>query len=373
MAARKQSSTREQAGYAPDYWLLSSVLAMSALGLVMVLSASGVMAERFWQDRFFFFKKQLLFAGAGLVLMALTARLPRKIFYKLVYLWLVLGFGLLAMTLSSLGIEAGGARRWLSLGGVSFQALEMVKVALVFYLAYFFSQKQHLVKTFSVGFVPPVLITAGLSLLLLLQPDFGGAVFLAALLFMVCLVAGTRFIYLFTSLALASGTAVLLVLQSPYRFRRWFAFLDPFKDALDSGYQLVQSFYALGSGGLFGVGLGAGKQKLFFLPDAHNDFILAVLGEELGFAGTSFCFLCIGVVIWRSFRISTAQPDMQDRLTAYGLSLILIMGMLMNAAVVLGAVPPKGVPMPFVSYGGSQLLSAFFCVGMLLNLSRQVK
>ncbi|MDD4952158.1 MAG: FtsW/RodA/SpoVE family cell cycle protein, partial [Desulfovibrionaceae bacterium] len=161
--------------------------------------------------------------------------------------------------------------------------------------------------------------------------------------------------------------------SSPYRFKRLTAFLDPFKSAQDEGYQLVQSLYAFGSGQIFGAGLGAGKQKLFFLPEAHNDFIMAVVGEELGFVGLSLIFLVIGFLLWRGFRIALDQDDLQDRFTAYGLVLILALGFMLNLAVALGAVPPKGVPMPFVSYGGSSLLVSFICVGLLLNLSRRAR
>jgi cell division protein FtsW len=164
--------------------------------------------------------------------------------------------------------------------------------------------------------------------------------------------------------------AALLIVRSPYRTKRLLAFLDPFQDALDTGYQLVQSLYALGTGNLWGVGLGAGQQKLFFLPEAHNDFIMAVVGEEMGFVGMSLVFLLMGVLLWRAFAVAWRQKDLQDRFTAYGLTLILALGAVMNMAVVLGTAPPKGVSMPFVSYGGSGLIISFCCVGLLLNLSR---
>jgi cell division protein FtsW len=169
----------------------------------------------------------------------------------------------------------------------------------------------------------------------------------------------------------ALGLAVVLVLTSPYRFRRWFAFLDPFKDALDSGYQLVQSLYGFGAGGWFGVGLGAGRQKLFFLPEAHNDFILAVLGEELGFVGVSLVIVLMGIILWRCVAIAVNAKDMQDRLLAFGSGLLIILGGLLNSAVVLALAPPKGVALPFLSYGGSNMLTSFFCMGVLLNLARR--
>ncbi len=355
-----------------DYWLLGSALVLAGLGLIMVLSASGVMAERAMESKYFYFRKQAVYALVGLVVMVVFARMPKRVMYAPVYLWLFAVIGLLFLTLiPPFSVKAGGARRWLSLGGVSIQPMELAKVALVFYLAYFFSQKQKLVRSFSVGFIPPVVVTGGLGLILLLQPDFGGAVFLGMLFFLMSLVGGTRLTYLFVSVLFGSAAVGLLIVQSPYRFKRWFAFLDPFKDPQNVGYQLVQSFYAFGSGGVTGAGFGAGKQKLFYLPEAHTDFVMAVLGEEMGFLGVTIVFLCIGILLWRSFRIALSQDDLRDRFTAYGMSLVLGLGFLLNLAVVLGCVPPKGVAMPFLSYGGSSLVACFLCVGVLLNLSRR--
>lgn len=357
-----------------DYWLLGVALVLAGLGVVMVLSASGVMAERMVGNKYYFFQKQCAFALAGLAVMSVFAGMPRTVMYRPVYLWLALVIGLLVLTLvPPFSVRAGGARRWMHLGPVTLQPMELAKVALVFYLAYFFSQKQKLVRSFSVGFIPPIMVTGFLGLILLLQPDFGGAVFLGMLFFLMSLVGGTRLTYLAISALFGIGAMGLLIVQSPYRFKRWFAFLDPFKDPQNVGYQLVQSFYAFGSGGVAGAGFGAGKQKLFYLPEAHNDFIMAVVGEELGFIGVSIVFMCIGILLWRAFEIARGQEDLRDRFTAYGMMLVLGLGFLLNLAVVLGCVPPKGVAMPFLSYGGSNMVAAFLCVGVLLNLSRSAR
>lgn len=353
-----------------DMLLLGVTLVMLGVGLVMVMSASGVMAELSFGDKYLFIKKQAVYALVGLVIMAGAMVVDRGLLYRLTYPILGVAVLLLGATLA-FGYEAGGARRWLHLGPVSMQPLEAAKVALVFYLAYFFSHKQEKVKTFSVGFLPPVAVTGLLGGLLLLQPDFGGAAFLCILLFLMSVVGGTSLIYLGSSLVLALGCGWLLIAQSEYRIKRWTAFLDPFGNAQDTGYQLVQSLYAFGSGGWTGQGLGVGKQKLLFLPEAHNDFILAVIGEELGFAGVSLVFVGLGIILWRAFAISLAQQDAQDRFLGYGLTLILAVGAVLNMSVVLGMAPPKGVPMPFMSYGGSSLIVSCFCVGMLLNLSRR--
>jgi len=370
--ALADATSRKNITAPPDYWLLGATLALAGLGLVMVLSASGIMAEQVMDNKYYFFKKQCLFALAGLAIMFFSSRAPKGMLYGPVYLWLALVIILLVMTLTPpFSIKAGGARRWLSIGPVSVQPMELAKVVLVFYLAYFFSRKQDLVKSFSVGFIPPVLVTGFLGIILLMQPDFGGAVFLGMLFFLMSLVGGARISYLAVSIIFGAGAVVLLIVQSPYRFKRWFAFLDPFKDPQNTGYQLVQSFYAFGSGGIGGAGFGAGKQKLFYLPEAHNDFIMAVLGEELGFVGVSFVMILIGVILWRSFKIALEQEDLRDRFTAYGLTMVMGLGFLLNLAVVMGCVPPKGVAMPFMSYGGSNLVAGFLCVGVLLNLSRR--
>ncbi len=288
------------------------------------------------------------------------------------YFWIFVAMVLLALCgLTPLGVSAGGASRWLSLGPVNIQPMEFAKPALVIYLAYFFARKQDKVQHFSIGFLPPFIVTGALCVLLMAQPDFGGAVFLAGILFFMCMVGGTRLSYLVMAGGVGAWAGWELISSSPYRLKRWTAFLDPFASAQNEGYQLVQSLYAFGSGGLTGSGLGAGKQKLFFLPEAHNDFIMAVAGEELGFIGLSLFFLLLGFFLFRAFRVALRQEDLQDRFTAFGMTLVLALGFVLNLAVVLGTVPPKGVAMPFISYGGSNLVASFLCAGMILNISRE--
>ena len=233
--------------------------------------------------------------------------------------------------------------------------------------------RQELVKTFSRGVIPPFAVTGLLCLLLLAQPDFGGAVVLAMILFFMCIAGGTRFIYLFVAIAIALAGAVALIVYEPYRARRLVAFLDPFEDAQNAGYQLVQSLYALGAGGFFGVGMGGSAQKMFYLPEAHNDFIMAVVGEELGFFGLSLIMALFVMLFVRCYRIIMGQTDLRDRLSAFGITLVLALGATLNLAVVMGMAPPKGVAMPFLSYGGSSLLASMICVGLLLNFSRTAR
>ncbi len=357
----------------PDWWLLAIAAVLVGIGLMMVFSASGIFAERVQADTYYFFKRQLLFAAVGGVAMAITAAMPRGVLNSLQYPALLLAFVLLAATLTPLGVSANGARRWIGLGPLRLQPMEFAKIALVLYLAYFMSTKQAIIKTFSKGVIPPFLMTGALCLLLLKQPDFGGAALMVLILFFMCLVGGTRPIYLIVSGLLAAGGGYLLITREAYRLRRLLAFLDPFASASAEGYHLVQSFYAIGSGGITGLGLGASRQKLFYLPEAHNDFIMAVMGEETGFIGFSLIFLLMGALFWRGMLIALRQEDLRDRFTAFGVVLVLALSVVLNMAVVMGVVPPKGVPMPFISYGGSSLLASLVCVGLLLNLSRTGK
>lgn len=356
-----------------DWWMVAIVLTLLCLGLLMVLSAGGVVGDRLAGDKYLFFKRQLLFAGAGGVALVTAIWLPRDFLNRLAYPALFAAFILLLLCLSPLGSRVNGAQRWIPVAGFSLQPMEFARIALVLYLAYFMSTKQELVPTFCKGVIPPFAVTAVLCCLLLLQPDFGGAVVMVTLLFFMCLVGGTRFIYLFLAIALGLAAAAALVVYSPYRVRRLLAFLDPFKDALDTGYQLVQSLYALGSGGFFGVGMGNSRQKMLYLPEAHNDFIMAVVGEELGFIGVTLIMLLFAMLFARCYRVIMGQENLRDRLTAFGLTLVIALGAVLNLAVVLGVAPPKGVAMPFLSYGGSSLLASMICVGLLLNYSRTVR
>lgn len=356
-----------------DWWMFTIVLTLLAIGLVMVLSASGIVAEKMNGDKYYFFKRQLLFAGAGGMTLWAAALMPRHWLYKLQYPALITALVLLLITLSPLTHAINGAKRWIPLGPVSLQPMEFVKIALALYLAYFMSSKQNLIKTFSRGVIPPFAVTGLFCFLLLMQPDFGSAVVLTGILFFMCIAGGTRFIYIFFALAMAGAGALALAIASPYRMRRLTAFLDPFQDAHNTGYQLVQSLLAIGSGGFFGVGVGASKQKMFYLPEAHNDFIMAVLGEELGFLGITVVMLLFGLFFWRCYRIILGQRNLRDRFTAFGITVILGMGSVMNLAVVMGVAPPKGVPMPLLSYGGSNLVATMLCVGLLMNYSRTVR
>lgn len=356
-----------------DWPMLIIVLMLLGIGLVTVLSASGIVAEQSYGDKYYFFKRQFLFAFAGGLALFCGACMPRDWLYRLHYPALLCALLLLLITLSPLAPSINGAKRWIRIGFLSLQPMEFVKIALALYLAYFMSAKQDLIKTFSKGVIPPFAVTGLFCFLLLLQPDFGSAVVIASILFFMCVAGGTRFIYIFFSLALACAGAMALAIAEPYRLRRLLAFIDPFQDANNTGYQLVQSLLAIGSGSFFGVGIGASKQKMFYLPEAHNDFIMAVLAEEMGFIGVSLVMALFALLFWRCYRIIMAQSELRDRFIVFALTIILIMGAALNLAVVMGMAPPKGVPMPLLSYGGSNLFATMLCIGLILNFSRTNK
>ncbi len=369
---RKKTASPSQEYRSIDWWLLVSVLIMLSLGLLMVLSAGSVVGERDFGDKYYFFKRQFAFVSFGLVIMTACTYFPRRILNNIHYLAIGISIFLLLLTLTPLGIDVNGASRWLPFFSFSLQPMEFARIALVLYLSYFLSTHQHLGRTFSKGVIPPFAITGILCMLLLLQPDFGAAVILLAILFFLCLAGGTRFIYLALSFSMMTTLAVSLIMNSPYRMRRLLAFIDPFKDAQGTGYQLVQSFYALAEGSFLGVGMGNGRQKLLYLPEAHNDFIVSVIGEELGLLGITIMMGLFMLIFARCYRIVLGQKELRDKLTCFGLSLIIALGATLNLAVIMGMVPPKGVAMPFLSYGGSSLLATMVCIGFILNYSRTV-
>lgn len=362
---------QEQSSF--DWWLFTICLAILAVGLVMVLSASGIVAEQANGNKYYFFNKQIIYAGVGGAVLWAAALMPRRWLYRLHYPALFVALLLLLITLSPLAPSINGAHRWIRIGPISVQPMEFVKIALALYLAFFMSEKKELVRTFSRGVLPPFAVTALFCFLLLLQPDFGSAVVVAAILFFMCIAGGTRGIYIFFSLCLAVAGAIALAIAEPYRMRRLLAFLDPFQDARDTGYQLVQSLLAFGSGSFFGVGVGASKQKMFYLPEAHNDFIMAVLAEETGFVGVTIVMALFALLFWRCHKIIMGQESLRDRYIAFSITIILLLGAVMNLAVVMGLAPPKGVPMPLMSYGGSNLVATMLCIGLLMNFSRTAR
>lgn len=378
---RKRGSTREwrapawiravfDASAPLDGVLLATIVALVAFGVVMVYSASAVFAHRDYGSGQYFLLRQSIFAGAGLVIMFALARFDYRQLRKLTYPILVGAIGLLLALALGFGRKAGGASRWIQVGSVNIQPSEVAKLALILWLAYSLSKKTDRMRTFTVGFLPHVLMAGVLMLLCLMQPDFGSAVMIGLLTFTMLFAAGAKLGYLLGGVLLALPAAYGLIASSEYRMRRIKAFLAPFEYRQDEGYQISESLISFGSGGTTGVGLGDGRQKLFFLPEAHTDFISAIIGEELGFVGIAILMVAFAVVIVRGVRAAYRAPDDYGTYIAVGVTMFIGLQAYTNLAVAMGMLPTKGLVLPFISYGGSALLVNLAAVGILLNVSR---
>jgi cell division protein FtsW len=354
----------------PDAWLAAAVLLLTAAGLVMVYSASAVTADARLHDQFYFLKRQLVAAGLGLGLLLLAVRLGARGAERLAYPLLALtALAMVLVLVPGIGRMAGGARRWIDLGLFRFQPSELAKVALVLYLARSLSRKQERMKLFSIGLLPHLLVAGAFMALSLLQRDFGTAVVLALVLFALLFAAGARVSYLLGALLLSLPVAWKLVAGTPYRLERIRAFLDPFQHREGAGFQMVESLLGIGSGGWLGQGLGQGKSKLFYLPAAHTDFIGAVVAEEVGLLGLALLLLLYGLLAWRGFRAAFRAPDALGCYAALGLTVLITAQALINLSVVLVLLPTKGLTLPFVSYGGSSLITLLAGSGVLLAIS----
>jgi cell division protein FtsW len=270
-----------------------------------------------------------------------------------------------------LGMKRGGATRWLNLGGFSFQVTEMVKITIVIFLAHLLTRKAHQLKDFSKGVLVPLGITSITILLILLEPDFGTAVIIATILLLMLCIAGSQIKHLLFLIAAFIPVGVLLIFYKGYRLTRLTAFLDPWKDADNTGFQIIQSLLSFGSGGTFGVGIGDGMQKLFYLPEPHTDFILSIIAEESGFIGVAIVIVMFAIFAFRGFMIALKAPDLFGTLLASGLTMVIALEAFINIAGVMGLIPLKGLVLPFLSYGGTAFIMTMTAVGILLNISTQ--
>jgi cell division protein FtsW len=305
--------------------------------------------------------------------MALLMRVDLKILRRAS--WPVLGVCallLIAVLIPGVGKKVGGAARWIKISGFTFQPAEFVKIGLVLFMAHSLALKQDKVKSFRFGLLPYLLILAVLLGLLLAQPDLGGALTLGVVAIAMLLVAGTRLSYLAGIGLIALPFLYFMVMNVDYRRRRIMAFLNPWEDPSNTGFQIIQSWIAFGSGGAFGQGLGESKQKLFYLPEAHTDFIFSVIGEELGYVGVIVIAAMFMLLVLRGLRTSLNAPDEFSCFLAFGLTLLIGMQAFVNMAVVMGMVPTKGLALPFLSYGGTSLITTLAAIGLLLNVSRQL-
>ncbi|MEW6574107.1 MAG: stage V sporulation protein E [Bacillota bacterium] len=357
----------------PDFVLFLSVIVLLSIGVVMVFSASQYTALVCYNDTFYFFKRQLLYAVLGLTGMFCLLNYDYRNFRRLAFALLVISFLLLGLVLlPGVGHSSHGAQRWISLGPVTVQPSEIVKFGIVVFTAFGLSRSRSATKHF--GEVLPYLsINCIAALLILLQPHLGTAMALTGTVVAMLFCAGAS-IRLLTCVGIGGIAAVAAAICSEaYRMKRFLAFLDPWKDPQVSGFQIIQSLYAIGSGGLFGMGLGQGKQKFLYLPEPHTDFIFAVIAEELGFIGAALVIVLFLIFIWRGLRVALYAPDPFARLLAAGITAGIGFQAFVNMGVVTGSLPITGIPLPFISYGGTSLVFTLAAVGVLLNISRQTE
>ena len=355
----------------PDYALVLVTFLLLGIGLVMVFSASYIIAEEGQGDPYYFLRRQALWVVLGLAAMYLASRVSYWKLRRLSLFMLLLSFLLLALVYTGLGTDMGTeARRWLDFGAFTFQPAELCKLSLVLFTAAFMSSRSIRMERFwSSSFVP--LLLAGIAFILIAsQPDLGSALILLAGTAIIVLLAGMPFKQV-VGLALVSVPALVAVtIKKPYRIKRLLSFVDPWADPSGTGYHIIQSLYALGPGHIFGVGLGRSRQKLYYLPFPHNDFIFAVIGEELGFVGATAVLLLFFVLVWRGLKISLTAPDTFGCLLAAGITAMLALQVLINIGMVTGTLPVTGINLPLISAGGSSVFFNLFSLGILLNISR---
>ncbi len=355
-----------------DSWLLGAVLLLILSGELFVLNTTYFYAFDRFDDAYLFVRKHNLALVIGCLGCLVALALPSTVFRILAYPALIGAFISLCLVLLP-GFSHGSVQRWLSFGGLNFQPSEFAKGAVVLYLAYALAKKADRLHSFVYGLLPSLLVVGCIVTLIALEPDLGGAVFISLLLAAVLFVAGARGRHL----AVLAGVGLLClsygVLSAEYRTDRFLTFLDQSADLQGEGYQLDQSRLAFGAGGVSGVGLGESRQKLSYLPEAHTDFIFAVIGEETGLWGATGIVLLFGLFGARGLRVASHHPTQFGRLLAFGCTFSIVCQAGTNMAVVVGLLPITGLPLPFVSYGGSALVISLFCTGMLLRLSREVQ
>jgi cell division protein FtsW len=357
-----------------DLILLGTAFSLMCLGLGMVFIASNVMALTNYGDPFYFVKRQGVYALLGVAALLWGRRIRYQNYQRWVYPFLVLSLiSLVLVFIPGLGGKVRGAARWIRLGPFTLQPSEFATLAVVLYLAYSLAHKQEKMKFFSIGFLPHVMISGVFIGLIGIETDFGTALTLAAIVFTMLFVGGTRLTHLLLALGGVCSLAVLAVLRDPKKSNRFLSFLDPWKYGADVGYQLKQSLLAIGSGNLFGLGPGQSRAKLFYLPDAHTDFILSIFSEEMGFLGFFVVLALFALLVVRGLRLSLKAPDIFGSYLALGLTLAIGLPAAINMGVVSGILPTKGLSLPFLSYGGSSLIASMLAVGILLNISSQIK
>ncbi len=355
----------------PDFALMAIIIALLTIGSVMIYSASYIQAEYNFGDSLFYLKRQLLFSVVGIFAMFFIMSIPYGTWKKYSKVLLLICFVLLlAVLIPGIGMERNGAQSWIGVGAFSIQPSEFTKLGLIIYLSVFLSVNQKYITSFKQGFFPSIILVFAAFGLIMLQPDLGTGVVLILTCMMMIYIAGARLSHFIGMASIGIAGFLYLILSAPYRISRITAFLNPWQDPLGDGFQIIQSLYALGPGGLMGVGLFNSLQKYFYLPEPQTDFIFAILGEELGFIGGTALIGLFGLLFWRGVRIGIEAPDAFGRFLAIGIVSMITIQVMINISVVIGLIPVTGITLPFLSYGGSSLTLTMCSVGILLNISK---
>ncbi len=353
-----------------DKWMFLATVALVCVSVVMVYSASALVALERFQQPYLFVTKQVMWVAFGVALLSLVMRVDYRTYRNERLIWTLLGIGTVLLVAVLFSRPVNGTRRWFALAGFGIQPSELAKLAVVLFAALILERRMHRINDVTYSLPPIALVVGVLTGLILLEPDFGTAVSLLAVVGVMVFAAGLSYSYVIgAGFVMLAGLGVVLI-QAPYRVARIFAFLDPWADPLGTGFQIIQSLIAVGTGGVFGKGLMEGKQKLFFLPEPHTDFIYAVIAEELGLIGALVILACFAVIAWRGLRTSVRAPDRFGAFLALGITMMLVLQAFVNISVVLGLMPTKGIPLPLVSAGGSSLLINLMGMGILLNVSQ---
>jgi cell division protein FtsW len=353
-----------------DKVLFTATLLLVCASVVMVYSASALVAlERFQQSNLFL-TKQAMWAVLGLAVLAIAMCIDYRSYKNDTFIWGVVGIAGVMLIAVLFAAPVNGTTRWFGLGGLGVQPSELAKVACVFFTALMLDRRMHRIDDLSYSLLPIAVVAGGFVGLILLQPDFGTAMSLLGIVAIMVFAAGLHLKFFVGTVLAALPLLYVVLVSAPYRRQRLMAFWDPWADPLGDGFQIIQSLIAVGTGGVFGRGLMAGVQKLFYLPEPHTDFIFAVIGEELGLVGATGVLVCFCVIAWRGLRIAARATDAFGSLVALGLTAMIAVQALVNMSVVLGLMPTKGIPLPLVSNGGSSLLISLLGMGVLLNISQ---
>jgi cell division protein FtsW len=356
-----------------DKWLFLATLALICASIVMVYSASALVALERYQQPYLFVTKQMMWAAVGIAVLSIVMRIDYRTYRNDRMIWAMVGVVAFMLVMVLFRSPINGTRRWFGIGGFGIQPSELAKLAAIFFTALILERRRARIDELSYSLLPIGLIVGGLTGLILLEPDFGTAVSLIAVIAMMVFAAGISYRYLLGAVLLALPALYVILMQADYRRRRLLTFMDPWADPLGDGFQIIQSLIAICTGGVFGKGLMNGVQKLFYLPEPHTDFIFSVISEETGLIGASLVVACFCMIAWRGLRTAMRAPDSFGAFLALGITMMLVLQALFNISVVLGLVPTKGIPLPLVSNGGSSMLINLLAVGVLLNISQHAQ